>query len=49
MTGSLFGAKRLKVDSALEFLHELVGAVPCYHYAFEPNEAAVERILEFRD
>ncbi len=37
------------VDSALEFLHELVGAVPVYHYAFEPNEAAVERILEFRD
>ena len=37
------------VDSALEFLHELVGAVPCYHYAFEPNETAVERILEFRD
>jgi hypothetical protein len=37
------------VDSALEFLQELVGAVPCYHYAFEPKEAAVERILEFRD
>jgi hypothetical protein len=37
------------VDSALEFLQELVGVVPCYHYAFEPNEAAVERILEFRD
>jgi hypothetical protein len=37
------------VDSALEFLQELVGAVPVYHYAFEPNEAAVERILEFRD
>jgi hypothetical protein len=37
------------VDSALEFLQELVGTVPCYHYAFEPNEAAVERILEFRD
>jgi hypothetical protein len=37
------------VDSALEFLQELVGAVPCYHYAFEPNDAAVERILEFRD
>jgi hypothetical protein len=37
------------VDSALEFLQELVGAVPCYHYAFEPTEAAVERILEFRD
>jgi hypothetical protein len=37
------------VDSALEFLQELVSAVPVYHYAFEPNEAAVERILEFRD
>ena len=37
------------VDSALEFLQELVGAVPCYRYAFEPTEAAVERILEFRD
>jgi hypothetical protein len=37
------------LDSALDFLHELVGAVPCYRYAFEPNEAAVERILEFRD
>lgn len=37
------------VDSALAFLQELVGAVPCYHYAFEPNDAAVERILEFRD
>ena len=37
------------VDSALEFLQELVGAVPVYHYAFEPNEAAVERILKFCD
>ena len=37
------------VDSALEFLQELVAAVPCYRYDFEPNEAAVERILEFRD
>ena len=37
------------VDSALESLQELVEMVPCYHYAFEPNEAAVERILEFRD
>ena len=37
------------VDSALEFLQELVSAVPVYHYAFEPNEAAVERILEFCD
>ena len=37
------------VESALEFLQELVGAVPCYRYAFEPNEGAVERILELRD
>jgi len=37
------------VESALEFLQELVDAVPCYRYAFEPTEAAVERILEFCD
>jgi hypothetical protein len=37
------------VESALEFLQELVGAVPVYHYAFEPTEVAVERILEFCD
>lgn len=37
------------VDSALEFLQELVGEVPCYRYAFEPTEAAVERIQKFRD
>jgi len=37
------------VDAALDFLQELVGVVPCYHYAFEPTEAAVERIRGFRD
>jgi hypothetical protein len=37
------------VDSALDFLQELVSAVPCYHYAFEPTEAAVEKIQKFRD
>jgi len=37
------------VDAALEFLQEVVNAVPCYRYAFEPNQAAVERIREFRD
>ena len=37
------------VDSALQFLQEVVDAVPCYRYAFEPNDGAVERILEFRD
>jgi len=37
------------VESALEFLQEVADAVPCYRYAFEPNQSAVERILEFRD
>jgi hypothetical protein len=37
------------VDSALEFLQDVAGAVPCYRYAFEPDQRAVERILEFRD
>ena len=37
------------VDSALEFLQELVGSVPCYHYAFEPDERAVDTILNFHD
>jgi hypothetical protein len=37
------------VESALEFLEEVVEAVPCYRYAFEPNRAAVERIREFSD
>ncbi len=37
------------VDAALKFLQEVVDAVPCYRYAFEPNEGAVERIREFRD
>jgi hypothetical protein len=37
------------VDSALEFLQEVVGTVPCYRYSFEPDERAVERIIHFRD
>ena len=37
------------VDSALEFLQELVGAVPCYHYSFEPDHRAVDAILNFHD
>ena len=37
------------VESALDFLQELVDAVPCYRFAFEPNQSAVERILELRD
>jgi hypothetical protein len=37
------------VDSALEFLQKVAAAVPCYHYAFEPNESAVQAILKLRD
>ncbi|HVR24796.1 MAG TPA: hypothetical protein VMU26_15900 [Candidatus Polarisedimenticolia bacterium] len=37
------------VESALTFLQEVVDNVPCYRYAFEPNEGAVERIVNFRD
>jgi hypothetical protein len=37
------------VDSALDFLQELVGSVPCYHFAFEPDRRAVDTIRNFRD
>jgi hypothetical protein len=37
------------VDSALYFLQELVGSVPCYHFAFEPDQRAVESVLNFPD
>jgi hypothetical protein len=37
------------LDSALGFLHELVQAVPCYRYSFEPDGRAVDTILNFRD
>ena len=37
------------VDSALEFLQELVHAVPVYHYAFEPDQRAVDKIRNFHD
>lgn len=37
------------VDSALVFLEELVGAVPVYRYAFEPDQRAVDKILRFHD
>jgi hypothetical protein len=37
------------VDSALEFLQEVVDTVPCYRYSFEPDERAVEKIIHFRD
>jgi len=37
------------VDSALQFLQEVVDAVPVYRYSFEPDERAVDTILNFRD
>lgn len=37
------------VDNALSFLERVADSVPCYRYSFEPDERAVERILNFRD
>jgi hypothetical protein len=37
------------VESALEFLQELVDAVPVYRYAFEPDQRAVKKILNLHD
>ncbi len=37
------------VDSALSFLERVADMVPCYRYSFEPDERAVERVLELRD
>jgi len=37
------------VDSALSFLERVADSIPCYCYAFEPDQRCVERILELRD
>ncbi len=37
------------VDSALAFLQEVVNAVPVYRYAFEPDQRAVDAILNLHD
>lgn len=37
------------VDSALRFLERVADTVPCYRYCFEPDQRAVERVLNFRD
>ena len=37
------------VESAMVFLEEVVEAVPCYGYAFEPDQGAVDTILKLRD
>jgi hypothetical protein len=37
------------VDSALGFLQEVVDSVPVYRYEFEPDQRAVDKILDFHD
>jgi hypothetical protein len=37
------------VDSALSFLERVADSVACCRYAFEPDEGAVDRILNFHD
>ncbi len=37
------------VDSALEFLQEVVAAVPIYRYDFEPDQRAIDTILNLHD
>ncbi|MGA7378081.1 MAG: hypothetical protein WBW36_17140 [Candidatus Sulfotelmatobacter sp.] len=37
------------VDHALSFLERVAESVPCYRYSFEPDERAVEKILQFND
>jgi hypothetical protein len=37
------------IDSALQFLQELVETVPVYRYSFEPDQRAVDVILNFHD
>jgi hypothetical protein len=36
------------VESALQFLDQVAASVPCYRYLFEPNDAAVETIINFQ-
>jgi len=37
------------IENALSFLEQLVSSVPCYLYSFEPDERAVEKVLQFSD
>lgn len=37
------------VSSALDVLQRIADTIPCYRFAFEPDERAVEKILNFRD
>jgi hypothetical protein len=37
------------VDSALQFLQEVADTVPVYRYSFEPDQRAVDKVLNFSD
>ena len=37
------------LEHALEFLQEVVDAVPVYRFAFEPDQRAVDTILNLHD
>jgi len=37
------------VDHALVFLERVADSVPCYRYSFEPDERAVEKIINLND
>jgi len=37
------------VDSALDALQRVTATIPCYRYSFEPDQRAVETILQFND
>jgi hypothetical protein len=37
------------LDHALTFLESLAASIPCYRYSFEPDQRAVETILQFHD
>ena len=37
------------LDHALTFLESVAASIPCYRYSFEPDQRAVETILQFND
>jgi hypothetical protein len=37
------------LNSALEFLQDVADSIPCYRYAFEPDQRAVETILKLHE
>ncbi len=37
------------LSSALDLLQYVAGTVPCYRYSFEPDQRAVDKILQFHD